>query len=225
LGYLARQAGGISPFLRLECLLSHLVINMQNKSNNNPVEGTTTALLNYFFDTYGKDEFKRALGQFFEGENRLGPSDEIVIKNEMEEDLLMEYLVFDHRLNNGKKLLEDFVAKNPLKLKSKQLEVYETMQFNKYGLFEVKDFKMEEWIDFENMQSGKNYHVIEKIGTKSAFIGQILLCRVGKVLDEWRMIGSNPIAVPITMGKGMKKTLRESKDALSTKDALKFISR
>jgi len=194
------------------------------KADKNNFTGSVARLLDHFFASYS-EEFLNAFEQFFEDKSRIGPNKEIVIRNEMEEDLLMEWLVFDYRLMNGRKIIEDFIAKNPLKLNKKELEKYETMQFNKYGFFEVKTFVKDEWIQLESLQSGKLYKITENKGTHSAFIGQILLGRIGKVLDEWMLIGSNPIEIPIPLASVVKKTVKEYSGSFSPKYALKIISR
>ena len=189
----------------------------------NDFTGCVSKLLDYFFDVYS-DEFICAFEQFFEDKSRIGPNKEIVIKNEIEEDLLMEWLIFDYRLKNGRKLIESFVAENPLKLSKKELEKYETMQFNKYGFFEVKAFEKDKWIQFESLQSEKLYRVFEKKGTHSAFIGQILLGRIGKILDKWMLIGSNPLEIPVFLASATKKAVKEYTGSFSPKYALKIVT-
>ena len=181
-------------------------------------EGIVTRLFDYFF-AKDRDEVKRAILEFFGPEN-LGSNDEILMENDEEEALFLDWITFDHHLKNGQKLIENYLSEKRNKLAEAEIEKLEYMQFNKYGYFEVKDFRLDEWIDLESLQSGKIYRVREKLGTHAAFVGQILLCRVGKTgPDEWMMVGSNPIEIPATFGSGMKKMLRQSKDALSPKDA------
>lgn len=180
-------------------------------------ESINLKLFDYFF-SQDRSEIERAIREFFGSEN-LGPNGEIMMENDEEEALFMDWITFDLRLKNGRKLIENYLSEKRNKLSQDEVETLENMLMNKYGFYEVMDFMIDKWIDLLSLQSGQLYRVKEKMGTHAAFKGQILLCRVGKTgRDEWMMIGSNPVELPASFGAGTKEMLLQSKDALSPKD-------
>lgn len=179
-------------------------------------KGTTHKLFDHFFDNH-TNEVIPAMCEFFDN-NDIASKRRLNFQNEYEEGLFMEWVAFDHRLQNGKTLIEDFIAKNPLKLNAKELTVYKDLQMNKYGMYEIVKVKRDKYIDLENLQSGKLYRVIEKRGTHGAKAKTTWFCRVGKVGGHWELVGSNPIGYPVYHTKRMKALLRQDKTPMSPKD-------
>ncbi len=166
-------------------------------------KGTILKLHEYFFTNH-KDEVPRAMKQFFK-DDFTGPGGKLNINDDREESLFLEWLTFDYKMQNDRKLMENFIIENPYHLSKQELQVYEDMQMNKYGLYEIKKIKIDEWLELESLSSGKIYKIVEKIGTHEAKTEQIFICRVGKIDGHFEMIGSDPIVLPVHFGDGMKK--------------------
>ncbi len=129
----------------------------------------------------------------------------------------MNWLIFDYKLSSGKKLVETYLANFGEKLSKSDRAEYEEMLLNKYGLFEVKAVKLDNWIDLESISSSRVYRVREKLGTHGVILGSLLVGRIGKQKGEWRVIGPNPIEVPLHLMKGAKKFFSTLKN-LTPKD-------
>lgn len=184
-------------------------------------KGTMSNLFNHFFKNH-TNEVTSAMHEFFEN-NDIGPGAKFDFQDQREEGFFMEWVAFDYRLRNGKKLIEDFISENPLKLSVTELEAYEDLMINKYGMFEIVGIKLDEYIDLESLQSGKTYHVKEKMGTHDARLATILFCRIGKVDDHWELIGSDPISYPIHYTERAKALMRKDKSSMTPKDTLKLL--
>ena len=198
-------------------------IQIEKISDDSDDKSSTSAkisrLLDFLFSD--KDEAKRAIEEYFDG--KVGPNGEIIFESEEDEGLLMDWLVFDYRCSNGNKLIENFINANK-KLGKKELAAFEELQYNKFGYFEIKEVKKDQWVLLESLQSGKQYKIIEKLGTHSSKPGMILICRVGKENGKWRMIGSNPLAAPFKFSASFKEMLRGSSNVITPKDCRKLIS-
>ncbi|MCX6809304.1 MAG: hypothetical protein NTZ65_00935 [Candidatus Berkelbacteria bacterium] len=184
-------------------------------------KGTVKKLIEYFFKNHSH-EMIFAMRDFF-GENNIGPGGNINIQNNQEEGLFMEWIVFDYRFQNGKGLLDNFISENPLDMSKSELRIYEDLQINKYGFFEIISVKKDEYLELESLQSGKIYKVQEKMGTYNAEPKTTLVCRVGKVADHWELIGSDPVGFPIHYTERAKKLMREDKGKYSPKDIRKLL--
>ncbi len=84
-------------------------------------KGTTRKLFDHFFDNH-TDEVIPAMCDFFENDG-IASGKRVNFQNEYEESLFMEWIAFDYRLQNGKKLIKDFIAENPFKLSAKELSM------------------------------------------------------------------------------------------------------
>ena len=184
-------------------------------------KGTIHKLLDYFFQSHS-DEMIFAMRDFFEDDS-IGPGGKLNIQNDQEEGLFMEWITFDYRFRDGRSLLENFISENPLNMAKKELQVYEDLQMNKYGFFEIQDIKIDEYLELESLQSGKIYKVLEKRGTRNAKLKTTFLCRVGKVGDHWELVGSDPVGFPVYFTARVKKIMREGKEKYSPKDARRFL--
>jgi len=154
--------------------------------------------------------------EFFDGQ--FDQNGQISFKDEEEEAQLMDWIIYDYKFANGKKLIENYIDDNADKLSPKERKLLEEMLLNKYGFFEVKSVEPEKFIILESLHSGKDYRVEEKLGTRGVTIGNILVCRVGKQGDSWRMIGSNPTVVPVQLSKDARVMFKNDKKPLTPKD-------
>ncbi|MEI6498533.1 MAG: hypothetical protein WCO23_01075 [bacterium] len=184
-------------------------------------KGTISKLLDYFFNNH-KDEVSLAMQEFF-GKSQI-LNGKIELKDEREQGLFMEWVTFDYRLKNGKKLIDDFITENPLNLSEGGLKVYEDMQMNKYGWYEIIAVKLDEYLDLESLQSGKVYRTLEKAGTHGAEPKNTMICRVGKVGDHWELLGSDPIVLPVYHTKRMKALFRKDMSQWTPKDSRELLN-
>ncbi|MCX6809393.1 MAG: hypothetical protein NTZ65_01430 [Candidatus Berkelbacteria bacterium] len=199
-------------FLESE-LLDRAKIKVEDLSNTNQStsvgkSSATGRLFEYLFSN--QEEVEKAIEEFFD--NSSIPKNTIPFENEAEEDLFADWIVFDYRLSSGSKLIESFIREFGDELSEKDRNSYEEMQFNKYGLFEVKRIMLDEWIDLESISTSKVYRVKEKMGTYGTSVGRLLIGRLGKQDGQWRIIGSNPIEVPVHLSKGAKQCFAKIKD-------------
>ena len=185
-------------------------------------KGTISKLHEYFFKNHQADA-AIAIREFFQSEK--ADYDREVTITDREDSLFMEWITFDYVLQNGKKLIDNFISENPLKLSVQELEVYENLKMNKYGMFEILKVKIDEYIDLESLQSGKIYRVKEKMGTHDAELKTLLFCRVGKVDDHWELIGSDSVSYPLNYTERAKALLRQDKSQMTPKDTLKLLNR
>lgn len=181
-------------------------------------KGTVKKLISYFFETHKEDALP-AMREFFE-DKKLGPGANLTIHDDREEGLFMEWIVFDYRLQNGRKLIEDYLFINDLS-RIDRLS-YENLQMNKYGMYEILEVKKDEYLKLESLQSGKVYKVLEKAGTQNANPKTTWFCRVGKVDDHWELVGSDPIGFPVYHTNRAKEMYRNMKGNFSPKDARKL---
>jgi hypothetical protein len=158
-------------------------------------------LLDFFFSDDA--EIQRAISEYADG--KLDRYGRLEFYNEQDEDLFMDWIVFDYHFPNGKKLIENFLEAKEKELSKAERSEFEEMTLNKYGLFEVKKIMPEEWIDLESISTGKVYRVKEKLGTRGSRVGRCLIGRLGKEKGLWRIIGSNPIEVPLQFAKSAKE--------------------
>lgn len=107
------------------------------------------ATIHKLFDHFYKnhiDEVLTAICEFFEI-SRMDAGEKLEFDNDYEEGLFMEWIAYDYRLKNGRKLIDDFIVENPLKLSKKALEVYEDLRINKYGMFEILKVERGEYVE------------------------------------------------------------------------------
>lgn len=184
-------------------------------------KGTIRKVIDYFFQ-YHSGEMTFAMREFFDDQD-IRPGGKLNIQDDREEDLFMEWLTFDYRLKNGKKLIEDFISINPHKMTKADLQIYEDLQMNKYGFYEILSVKKDQYIELESLQSGKIYKAQEKAGTHNVKPKSTLICRVGKVGDHFELIGCDPLGWPAYSTDRLKKIFRRDKSSLTPKDARKML--
>lgn len=158
-------------------------------------KGTIQRLLTYYLShPEFKDDTLRALRSFFHRPS-LSAGDTIETSEE-DKELFNEWLAFDFKLKNGKTLLADFCQRNPYNLTSAQLQIYQDLQDNEYGTFEILEIKTGEGFRLKDLKIGKEYWVKEYRGTFEAKAGELLIARVGKVGDHLELVGANPYSLP-----------------------------
>ena len=168
-------------------------------------------LLDYYYSgQIFAGEISRALEEFF------GDQAKEAGFSEIEDDQVMgmfsEWLVYDFKMKNGRTLLEDFCHNNPLGLAEDKLMDYRELLENKYGMYEILQVSWHEGLTVRDLQTKREYWVKEKMGTEQA----------RKVGNHWEMIGGNSTALPMKLGKGMRKYFSEAQDKFTPKETYKL---
>lgn len=153
-------------------------------------KGLISKILDYYFDNSNfKDEIFRAMKCFFNRPS-LSAGDKLELDEE-DEEKFNEWLVFDFCLKNGKNLIENFCQRNFLNLSDSQIQSYEELQKNEYGIFEILKIKIRESLKVKNLRTKKRYWVKERKGTFQTKKGDLLINRIGKIEDHFEFVGSN----------------------------------
>ncbi len=155
-------------------------------------KGTIAQALDYFLDPehgwmFGQD-IQRALVEF------MGNSGQI---SEEAFGYFMEWFLFEHVLRNGKTPLQYFAQENPLKFSEETVRLYAEMDKTQhYDFFEVLSITKNKALELRSVRDGRRYAVSEKMATSGPRVGDVIVCRVGKVGEVWELISSDPIAMP-----------------------------
>lgn len=184
-------------------------------------KGMIQKILKYFFENHS-EEVLPAMKEFF-NDDKIDRGGSLNIQNDREESLFMEWITFDYRLKNGSSLIDNFISKNPLGMSKNELKIYNDLQTNKYGFFEIIKVKRDSYLDLEFLQSGKIYRVSEKMGTHNAHPKTTMMCRVSNVGDHWEIVGSDPIGFPIHHTERMKKLIRKDKTKYTPKETRELL--
>ncbi|MDO8657791.1 MAG: hypothetical protein Q7K55_03560 [Candidatus Levybacteria bacterium] len=141
------------------------------------------------------------------------------------EELFLEWLIFDYKLSSGATFLIEYVLRNPDKLSEGTLNQFEQIvktQF--YSQFEILNIKKGEWVEVENLFTGKVYKVSEKKGSETLSEKGVIPGRIAKVEGKWYLVGANSIYFPITHTERAKKNMRKLKiKNFSPKDTIKLL--
>jgi len=178
-------------------------------------KGTISTVRDYYLGRDGEDIFLDALRKFYDRSD-LDKGGQLKTTPQ-EECLFTEWIFFDYKLKNGKTMLEDFYDTNPFKLPVKELSIYKDLQENIYGLYEIKNIETCKGMTLKNIYTNKTYYVQEFSGTFNVDKGDILTGRVGKIIDHYELVGSDPLILPLKFGKGFLKFFRQTKDHLTPK--------
>ena len=140
----------------------------------------------------------------------------------------MEWIMFDFVLKNGRTFLIDYVLLNPDHLDQQTIsqfkQIAETQNYSDYQIFGIK---RGEWINLEDIYTGKIYKVYDELGSKTILDEGTILARIARVDGKWYLVGANPVGFPITYTERMKKNLRndfsKNKTKITPKDLYKLI--
>ena len=70
---------------------------------------------------------------------------------EQSEVFFNEWFLYDFILENGNTVLDDFITNNPFNLKNEEMELYQNLLDNKYGIFEVLDLELGKSITLKDL--------------------------------------------------------------------------
>jgi hypothetical protein len=183
-------------------------------------KGTITRVIDYYLDNEKyENEINRAKGEFFNF------SDGSVISN-IETSIIpyfLEWFIFEFKLKNGKKPIEDFYNNNPYNFSDDKLLVYKDLLKNEYGLFEILKIDLGKGMEVINLANDKKYYVNEKKGTHQAHPGCSMFSRISKINNKYEFVACDSIIFNSKFGKNMKKIILKDKKDFSPKNVYKLI--
>lgn len=140
----------------------------------------------------------------------------------------MEWIMFDFRLKNGSTFLIEYSLTNPDNLDKNIINQFKQIaETQNYSQYQVLGVKRGEYVELEDIYTGKIYKAYDKLGSESMDPESSIFARLAKVDSKWYLVGANPVGMPITYTERMKKMLRRNfnpkKDRLTPKDAYKLI--
>ena len=139
-----------------------------------------------------------------------------------------EWMMFDFRQKNGRTFLIDCVLLNPDNLDKKIIDQFKQIaESQNYSNYQILDIKRGEWINLEDVYTGKIYKVYDKLGSESIPDEGTMFVRVAKVDGKWCLVGANSAVYPITYTERMRRNLRndfsKNKIKLTPKDYYKLM--
>lgn len=146
-------------------------------------------------------EVDRAYEQFF------GSLPFSELKPEWEE-LFLEWLIFDFRTLFKTAFIAEYILQNPDDLKEEILNQFiQIAETHHYSHFEVIKIKKGEWIEIEDLYSGKMYRVYDKKTSETIASFGTIPVRVAQVEGKWYLVGANSVFFPITHTARAKKNM------------------
>lgn len=186
-------------------------------------KGSISRIREYYLNT---PKFKamvlRALREFFDRPD-LNQGGSLATTQESE-GFFNEWFLYDFDLGDGQSVLENFVATNPLKLDSTDMELYLKLLNNKYGVFEVLDIKLGKSIKLKDLQTNKQWLVKEYNATFNLKNGSIFFARIGKVGDYYELIGADSFSFQ-GINNMIKKSFRDLPIKLTPKIAYEILQK
>lgn len=178
-------------------------------------KGLIPKLHKYFFEEC-RAEVLPAMRDFFDDPS-IGPGESLTTNDPKEEELFMEWITFDYKFSDNKSLIDHYLKDHRTELDQDDASVLYSLKTNEYGFFETKAIAIGKSLRLTNLQDGKDYKVTEHSGTFGAKVGQVLLCRVGKVIDHYELVGCDAIVIPPELVREFKKVLQLSDESFSPK--------
>lgn len=126
--------------------------------------------------------------------------------------LFGEWLIFEHRNQQGTTFLAEYILRNPDKLDQIKLNHFEQIiQTHLYSEFEIVSVHPPEYIEIEDIVRGNKYKIYDKKGSQNIQEKRLLRTRIAKVDGRWYLVGADPILIPMVYTGRMKKMLRSEK--------------
>jgi len=177
-------------------------------SNDMLKNGEIPKMLAHYFGNSAlyAGELERATKEFFD-ESVLPPSEELT------QGLFSEWFLHVFRLKNGDRVIDDFCARNPLRLSREDLKVYEALRQSVYGLFEVIDVERNVGLRIEGITTRRSFFVHEKLGTHDVKPGHTIFARVAHIGDHDELVGANSPVLPIQMASSVREYWREVRES------------
>ena len=164
-------------------------------------KGTIGQVLDYFLDPehgwmFGRD-IQQALVEF------MGNSMQI---SEEASGYFTEWFLFDYSFRNGKTPLQYFMQENPLKLSEKDILLYtELNKTQHHDFFEVLSIIQDKTLMLRSVRDGRTYEASERSTTNGPQIGDVLVCRIGKIDEVWELVSNNALTLPNPSKKDLRR--------------------
>ena len=186
-------------------------------------KGTIGKIIDYYFSSPSySGQIEGAMIEFFEVESmqtlRRGTIDE------QELEFFCEWFVFDYKWNNNKTTLANFYHNNPLNLKQIDLQIYNDLQTNQYGMWEVISVDPGQGLRLENLQSGKKFDVKEYKATFELRPKDIFYNRLAFIGGHWEIVGANSFSLSVKFNKTVKEIWRKDKTPITPKDSRRIFA-
>lgn len=151
------------------------------------------------------EEINNAFREFFGSTPSKGVPEEI-------QGLFGEWLIFEFRNTQGVTFLAEYTLKNPDKLPQPVINQFEQIiKTHFYSEFQMVSVHPPEYIEIEDIVTGKIYKVYDKKGSQNSQNKGLIRTRIAEVNNRWYLIGANPIFIPMVYTTRMKKILIKEK--------------
>ena len=132
--------------------------------------------------------------------------------SEFEALRFLDWFVFDHTLETGKRILDIYQAENAAELSPIQKELLDSwMTAMPAGAYELLDYKGQN-LQLRDFVAGDTFEVYESSGKGNVAIGELILARIVPIFG--RLEFSTPAAyLPKDEMDGLKKKLEEAREA------------
>jgi len=139
--------------------------------------------------------------------------------------LFLEWMLFDHRLANGRTFFEHYAAVNESFLKEEELrECRDILSENEYGMFVVEAVRPGYGMRVRSAASGNVYDVLERTGSNTVAADQIIFVRVVRMGDQYEFLsGIIHSFEEMRLGKSLEEQIRKEKYTITPKDVAGWI--
>ncbi|MFH1385575.1 MAG: SEC-C domain-containing protein [Patescibacteria group bacterium] len=163
-----------------------------------------------------KDEIERGLLYFFNLKSLQDLAGLNISSQEMA--WFNDWFTFDFVFKNGKTSLENFYQINPYNFSSEKLQIYQDLQTNEFGLFEVLKVDQGKGLMLQSLQTARVYYVQEKSATYQLDPGDYFFSRVGRVENHFELVGADSIKWSgVNFDQSIKNYLLQLPDKLTPK--------
>jgi hypothetical protein len=172
--------------------------------------GLISKILDYYFtrDKY-KGECDRAIREFF----NLGKDSVIFSIDKAATPFFNEWFVYDFKLKNNKRVIEDYCDLNPYKLNMIELAECRYLLKNVYGFLKVLRVDVGAGLEVEDIASGDKYYVREVSSTYQLQPGHVIVSRIAKIGDHYELVSADGPLLGKVSGLEMFKDRPTPKDA------------
>jgi|SRR3989344_95413 len=152
-----------------------------------------------------KFEIARGLAEFYD--------DTRAIDND--NPLFNEWMAYDFRFSDGKRMLEKFYYENPLDIPLYRREIYKSLLENYYGFYDVLEVRRLSGLTIKRIADGREFDVSEVSATFDLDPGDVFVARVAMVLDHYELVGADSKVFKSSQAKSAKERTKFIKDLLT----------
>jgi len=118
-----------------------------------------------------------------------------------------DYLLFSHRDEQGRCLVDHFLAQSPGQLDPDTREAFGRLGRSLFGFFRVESLRPGEHVDLRRIGDDTVFRVVDTQVSRSVVKGSGLIARL-LPYREWHEFGSPPLEYPPDAAYGLERTLR-----------------